>query len=124
MPETSNAHVDASMTSVDLLVSPQRGDVAVDEVLRAASIVDRAGVDPDDRERLCAAVFEATFRLLRDDPDAFDPDTTVFDVPCREHDLRLALESTYRSMARHAPTRAERIELVDRANSIRPRSIL
>ncbi len=123
VPETSNAHLDASMTSVDLLVSPASDEVDRADVLRAAAIVERAGVGDDARDRLRATVFEAAFRLVRTDPDSVAA-TTVFDVPCTEPDLRLALESTYRSLAQHAPTRRERIALVDRANSIRPRSIL
>jgi serine/threonine-protein kinase PknG len=94
------------------------------DVLRAAAIVDRAGFDPEDRDRFRAPVLEAALDLQRAHPDTVGLDTPVFDVPCTEHSLRAALEATYRSMARHAPTRAERIDLVDRANSIRPRSLL
>jgi serine/threonine-protein kinase PknG len=124
VPETSSAHLDASVTSVDLLVSPARHDVDLAAVRRAAAIVDRAGVDPDDRDRLRAPVLQAALQLVRSEPAAVGSDDSVFEVPCTEHALRLALESTFRAMAGHASSRAERIELVDRANSVRPRSIL
>jgi serine/threonine-protein kinase PknG len=48
----------------------------------------------------------------------------VFGAKLAERDVRRALESSYRSRARMAGTRAERIALVDRANSVRPRTLL
>lgn len=124
VPDTSNAHLDASVTSVDLLVSPSRDDVVLAAVHRAASIVDRAGVGADDLDGLRAPVLAAALRLVCADADAIDPGVTLFGVPCTEQQLRLALEASFRAMARYASSRAERIELVDRANSIRPRSIV
>jgi len=37
---------------------------------------------------------------------------------------RLGLESTYRRLALQSPVGAERIALVDRANELRPRTVL
>jgi len=39
-----------------------------------------------------------------------------------EHGLRLGLERSYRAQARLAPDRHRRIELVEAANSVRPRT--
>ena len=43
---------------------------------------------------------------------------------CRflERDLRFGVERSYRELARWAGTTAERVELVDRANRVRPRT--
>jgi serine/threonine-protein kinase PknG len=41
-----------------------------------------------------------------------------------EYPLRSGLEQSYRSLARLAPDQAQRIELVDRANEVRPRTWL
>ena len=43
-------------------------------------------------------------------------------LPLVERDLRVGLERSYRELARHAATRAERIALVDDANRVRPRT--
>jgi serine/threonine-protein kinase PknG len=43
-------------------------------------------------------------------------------VPLVERELRIALEHSYRELARHAANRAERIALVDDANRVRPRT--
>ncbi len=39
-----------------------------------------------------------------------------------ERDLRFGLERSYRTLARGADSRGERIRLVDRANLVRPRT--
>ena len=39
-----------------------------------------------------------------------------------ERDLRFAVERSYRELARWASRNSERIQLVDRANQVRPRT--
>jgi hypothetical protein len=41
-------------------------------------------------------------------------------VPLQEKDVRLALESGYRALARLTEDRAARVGLVERANQLRP----
>jgi serine/threonine-protein kinase PknG len=48
----------------------------------------------------------------------------VFDADLTEREVRLALERSYRARARMAHDRRSRIELVDQANSLRPRTLL
>jgi serine/threonine-protein kinase PknG len=48
----------------------------------------------------------------------------VFDADLTERQVRLALERSYRARARMAPDRRSRIELVDQANALRPRTLL
>ena len=38
--------------------------------------------------------------------------------------MRLGLEAAYRSLARQAPSTGQKIGLVDRANKVRPRTVL
>jgi len=66
---------------------------------------------------------EAALRLL-DRGDAPDPALLVVGYRFTDRDVRRALEATYRSSARRAATAAERIALVDRANRIRPRTVV
>jgi hypothetical protein len=46
--------------------------------------------------------------------------TSVLECPLNERDLRVEQEKILRKLARLAPSRAERIDLVDQANRIRP----
>ncbi|MGH3415472.1 MAG: tetratricopeptide repeat protein, partial [Actinocrinis sp.] len=48
----------------------------------------------------------------------------VFDADLTERDVRRALERSYRARARMAPDRRARIELVDQANALRPRTLV
>ena len=48
----------------------------------------------------------------------------VLDCALSEHELRLGLERRYRTLARFAATPEERIALVDRANAVRPRTLV
>jgi serine/threonine-protein kinase PknG len=48
----------------------------------------------------------------------------VFDSDLTEREIRLALERSHRARARMAPDRRSRIELVDLANSLRPRTLV
>jgi serine/threonine-protein kinase PknG len=51
-----------------------------------------------------------------------DGEVRLLGLPLVERDVRLALEHSYRELARHAPSRTERIALVDDANRVRPRT--
>ena len=57
---------------------------------------------------------------------ALAPDASkkLFGGGLTETDLRSKLESVYRDQARMAPTDQERISLVDKANLVRPRSLV
>ena len=52
-----------------------------------------------------------------------NPATQVVGVPMTEPDVRVALEHVYRSAARLSDDPQQRIELVDRANAVRPRTL-
>jgi serine/threonine-protein kinase PknG len=49
---------------------------------------------------------------------------TLFERPVDERELRLALEDTYRERARLVSDISTRVALVDRANAIRPKTLL
>ncbi len=48
-----------------------------------------------------------------------DPAVSFVGQPASEPHLRDGLEAAYRDLAQYAPTRQERVDLVDRANSVR-----
>jgi serine/threonine-protein kinase PknG len=66
---------------------------------------------------------EAELDLLLDGRPE-DESRSVLGVPNTQRNLRRALERAYRSLARRGDTSARRIELVERANAVRPRSVL
>jgi serine/threonine-protein kinase PknG len=89
-------------------------------VRRAAAILEDLSLDGEQRDRLTIDVLEAAHDLLSRNGTTIDPAVPVLGHPFTDRALRLGLEAAYRAAARHAPTSAERIALVDRANQVRP----
>ncbi|MET0145079.1 MAG: tetratricopeptide repeat protein [Ilumatobacteraceae bacterium] len=118
---TSSAHVLAKVAEVDVLLSGDPRPSALDDVRRAATIVEQLSLDREAEARLTLRVLDAAFDVVLDSAPV-DPGTTVLGCPLTERDLRVGLERTCRSLARHAATGSERVDLVDRANRVRPRT--
>jgi serine/threonine-protein kinase PknG len=123
VPNTSSAYVDAQIAVAKELLGGSGVVGEVGEILRAAAIVNSLELDDELRCRLSAQIFDAALNALQRDETISDPTTRVLDRQFVERDVRLGLEEAYRSMARYATTSTKRIELVDRANRIRPRSL-
>ncbi|HEV2633747.1 MAG TPA: tetratricopeptide repeat protein [Actinocrinis sp.] len=99
-----------------------------------ASLADRVqalGLDGEAYESLVCLVLLSALDWTRG--GAFGPGQVpartgsaaqVFGARLAERDVRRELERSYRSRARMAGSRGERIALVDRANSVRPRTLL
>ena len=124
VPDKSHAHIDARISQARELLGGNGVDAAAGEVLRAATIVNGLELDREQRDRLSAEILEAALAAVQRDATVSDPTTRVLDYSLVERDVRRGLEKAYRARARRAATAAERIEFVDRANRIRPRSWL
>jgi serine/threonine-protein kinase PknG len=95
--------------------------VTLDDLLAAGAALEALPVDGETRDRLTADVLASALTIAHD-VDARDQGSNLLGHPIDERDLRLGLERSYRSLARRATTRAERIRLVDQANRTRPRT--
>ena len=122
VPPASSAYHAARVAMVDTLLDgatpPTRGDV-----IAAATVVDGLPSDSEERARLGAQLFEAALAVVRregDDPGA----PAVLGRAYTETDIRFGLEDSYRTLARFAPTKKQRVAWVDRANAARPRTFL
>ena len=120
VPDTSSAHVDARVAEARLLVTD---GAARTDVQQAAAIVEQLPLDAEQRGVLAAQILEAALGLL-DRGESPDPTVLVAGFRFTDRDVRRALEATYRSAARRAATAGERIALVDRANRVRPRTLV
>jgi len=118
VPDTSIAHTDSVVLQITLLLGDEDRTPQLADVVEAAALVERLELPPADRDRLAAAVLEAARRVAR----IAEPNVRILGRPVIDRDLRLGLETVYRSLARRAPTALERVALVDRANAVRPRS--
>jgi serine/threonine-protein kinase PknG len=119
--EESSAYVEAQIARAEVLLDGDQPSMA--DVVAAATIVQRTRLTGEVRARLTAAVLGAALPLVHANGVA-PPAPNLLGYPLTEDGVRLGLETTYRDLARHARTAAERIELVDRANELRPRTIV
>ena len=122
VPETSSHHVAARIATVRIHVTPPPGRpcAAAGELKEAGRRLSLLKLDPTaahqiSAEVLRAALAAATSGQRLDGGQLLGQETT-------ERSLRFGLESNYRAQARLTPDQRRRIELVDLANGVRPRT--
>ncbi len=125
VPDSSSAHVMAQVEKARVVLQdPGRPAPVID----AARIIEPLPLDPAPRDRLVAEILEAALAVaVRSAPNLGSenrPPNTAFGHELSESGVRLGLESTYRRLANVASSTEERITLVDRANTVRPRTLL
>ena len=123
IPKSSSAYVTAQIAlcrarcAVVEREAPDLGDlVATSAALESVTLENSV------RLALARDLHERALDLLlgqRADPD---PDVVLAGAELSESGQRTALEQTYRSLAKLAPSESARWELVDRANACRPRT--
>jgi serine/threonine-protein kinase PknG len=114
VPPTSRAFTSARRQRARLLADSGRGLPALAEAMGS---VDSLTLEPMDRATLTADVLQAALgQVLADGPE---PGISIAGRPAVEPALRDGLEAAYRELAAYAPTRSERVRLVDEANAVR-----
>lgn len=123
VPDTSSGYLDAQIARIRCLSAPDGDhDPALDELMTAGTALEALPLDGEPRARLTVGVLEAALRITLAGGAGEQEPVRVLGLPLDEHELRLALERSYRELARHAASRAERVSLVDDANRVRPRT--
>ncbi len=122
VPPTSSHYVAAQIAAIRIHLTRIGQSRAGAGDLREAAGLDRLTLDAARRQYLTAEILRAAL-------DAVSAGERVGEgrlLGCEpaEYPLRSGLEQSYRALARLAPDQARRIELVDRANKIRPRTWL
>ncbi len=128
VPASSIHFTQAQVAGIAVRIAGQADNPA--EVIEAGQRLEALGLDAERRERMEAEVLESALAWTLAATGANWPtaqpgwDGKILGNRPTEHDLRLALERTYRTLA-HLATRADdRIALVVRANSVRPRTLI
>jgi serine/threonine-protein kinase PknG len=125
VPPSSSARAAAEVARVRALIGGDGGGgvvVAIDDLARASLTLEQLELDPGRRAELARDVFRAALAAVAH--GARDGRVVVLGRRLDEKELRRGLESTYRELARAAPTRADQVHLVDEANRSRPRTLL
>ena len=123
VPDSSSAYVEAQTTRIRCLAALDGGgDPTLQDLLAAGSILEGLEVEGEQRARLTAELLEAGLRLAQKGAGVGNGGASLLGHQVDERDLRFGLERSYRTLARGASSRGERVQLVDRANEVRPRT--
>ncbi len=123
VPDSSSAYVEAQSARIRCLAAGNGAAAATaDDLLVAGSVLQTLPVRGEQRVRLQAEVLESALALVERGGAFDDGRDSLLGYRFLERDLRFAVERSYRELARWAGSSSERIELVDRANQVRPRT--
>jgi serine/threonine-protein kinase PknG len=123
VPDSSSAYVEAQTARIHCLaVTDGAGDGRAGELLAAGATLESLAVRGEQRARLQAEVLEAALELVQRGGAFDDGRASLLGHRFLERDLRFGVERSYRELARWASSSSERIQLVDRANQVRPRT--
>ena len=121
VPRSSIASTDAQTAKVEAMLDCDPSELSIDEVLAAAQVVDGLSLQGEPRARLVARVLQSALAVVPSSPNGTT--ARVLGHELSEDGVRRGLESTYRALAKHAGVPRERIDLVDEANRVRPRTL-
>ena len=120
VPDSSSHHLAAQVAAVRIQVSAGSVQVAPDDLRQAGGRLSLLKLDPIQHEQLTAEVLRAALAsVLAGGPVGGGK---LLGCEFTERSLRFGLERSYRAQAQLAPDRSRRIELVDMANDVRPRT--
>ncbi|GAA1996090.1 serine/threonine-protein kinase [Catenulispora subtropica] len=127
VPLTSTHHTAAAEAALRALLVDRDRDLTgrdlADIDLRYAWLAER--LDPEHAHRLALEVFETAGRRLSVQvPSDLRSGQTLIGRAVEERELRKGMEHAYRALARLASDRGTRVELVDQANAVRPRTLI
>jgi serine/threonine-protein kinase PknG len=127
VPATSAFHDDVQLAMVSSLMEPRQqadGTQTLDDadMARASEVLSTLSLTSEASNTLRVQYLGEVLAELESKKLKPDAARVTFGVPLTETDVRFGLETSLRQLARSASTPAQRIALVDRANSVRPRT--
>ncbi|QBI56387.1 serine/threonine-protein kinase [Streptomonospora litoralis] len=125
VPELSSVYIAAQMAAVSVLVTDRDpGTLSEAVFLDAVARLRRLGLRGEAANRLNARVLRTALDWVLAGYGPKNRHTRLLGGPLTEVGLRTNLERSYRERARITTDSARRRELVDRANAVRPRTLL
>jgi serine/threonine-protein kinase PknG len=121
VPTTSSHHAAAQIAAVRILVSSDGQGVTGDDLRQAGGQLGRLVVDDVRRQQLTVEILRAALDWCTSGQPAGGAPILGCEPNARA--VRFGLERSYRALARLTPDAARRVELVDMANAIRPRTL-
>ena len=122
VPQSSSLFTRSRVEVARILTSRDKSEPGMNELKNAATIVEAITLEGMERHQLSKQVLETALHLLTTKALPPTSKVTILGQPMEEVKLRLGLEKVLRSMA-HLTTGNEKIQLVDEANRIRPKTL-
>jgi serine/threonine-protein kinase PknG len=125
VPASSSRYMAAQLAMARVLCDPTHGSVELDDVVQASDILTalQRSADGRDVQMSTADVFLSVVAEV--EAGRLSPNgTRVMGRACHPAELRKGAEESLRRCARYTDTADERIALVDRANTVRPRTLV
>jgi serine/threonine-protein kinase PknG len=119
----SSAHQAAQAAIFSVLTSSSQSEPDPEDLVAAAATLNSAGGDPVKRAGMTRSLMTSALHVLQGSPDIGEG-LLLGNVRLEEASVRGALEQACRALAKLTPTEAERIRLIDEANSYRSRTLL
>jgi serine/threonine-protein kinase PknG len=123
IPKTSNLHTRSRVEAARALLGKSRSAPSVDELTSASAAIEATSLSGIERHRVTLMVLDAALELVTSRALTPNPSTRVLGWPLEEHGLRTGLEQAFRAMAKLMDGEMK-VQLVDRANQVRPRTLL
>jgi len=124
IPVTSRAFNDARRQRAEILVAALDPQRALEDLSQAEAELAQANLDPRQRNRMHIQILESALAHLDQHAGGRFQAVHLGGVAVTGPSLRAELEKSYRLAARYEDDRAERIRLIDKANEIRPRTLV
>lgn len=120
VPATSSLHHRAQMALARILIRAEPAPPGPAELQQASRIIEELVLEGKEQANLRVEVLESALSLLGSQKLRPDPSIRLLGQPLEEIAVRRGLEDALRQAARWENDRARQIELVDRANALRP----
>ena len=127
VPPGSSHRFTAQLTTVGLLVRNRiAGQLAPGDLMDAGRRLEALSLEESRKEHLAIEVLDAALTWVKAVGYApgRSPGETLLGVPLTESGVRQGLERSYRRLARLAANAPTRIAFVDRANTVRPKTLV
>jgi serine/threonine-protein kinase PknG len=119
IPPSSSLHAQAQLALARTLIRGGPSGPTVENLASASAVIERLTLPDEQRAELAAALLEPALELIVTGATPRTPGLRLLGQPPLETPVRLALERAYRDLAWVA-VGEEKIDLVDRANLVRP----
>ena len=124
VPTSSSQHTAARVAALRARLSTEIGALSESDLTDAAQRLERLGLDAARQARLSVEMFTAALDWLIAGPVSTAIPARRIGAGLTEREVRLGLERAYRVLAGLQTDNLARYELVDRANAVRPRTVI